>query len=390
MAGGKTDMAGPETIAAAAGQGPAAPRAIPALTGIRGVAACWVVLYHVDTNLGAIVAALPWRGAALVRAGYLGVDLFFLLSGYVLAHSYFHRARADMRSTLRAFWIGRVFRIMPLNTVMLLLLLVLANGFPGPYWSDAPLAASTFWACLLLIQSWGFSDPTSWNFPAWSLSAEWAAYAALPFILIAGQWARRPAQALAAATASLAVLVLVMVTLGEQRLHHVWLLGLPRCLCQFAAGAFLWRAVDLGAARRCPPDALLALGLGALAVAVAVPGLDLVAPFAFAAIILACALDSRLAGRLFANRLALMLGWISFSIYLSHAIILNAGKFVVMRAGLDMTSPTTAMLMVAVLVAVIFGVSHLTWRFVELPGQAAGRRWQQARGRPGLRRPVVP
>ncbi|GGI67616.1 acyltransferase [Polymorphobacter multimanifer] len=374
------------TLPLAADVLPSGTRGIPALTGIRGVAACWVVLYHIGTNLDAIAPALPVRDMALVRAGYLGVDLFFLLSGYVLAHSYFRRADTGMGSTLQVFWIGRVFRIMPLNTFMLLLLSLLATAFPAPFWSDAPLAASTFWACLLLVQSWGFSNPTSWNFPAWSLSAEWAAYEVLPLILLAGRYARSAAIALAAALASLLVLVLIMLTLGEQNLHHVWLLGLPRCLLQFAAGAFLWRSLDLGLLRRGNPDAVLATGLCGLAIAVAAPGLDLVAPFAFAAIIIGCAMESRLANRLFANSTAMFLGSISFSIYLSHAIIINGCKLVLARTGVELASPPAAALLVLTLIGAILAVSTLTWRLVERPGQDAGRWCVQALGRSRLRR----
>lgn len=63
-------------------QGPAAAD-LPALTGVRFIAAFWVLCYHAVPRTG-----LPAPVAAVVDAGYSGVSLFFVLSGFILTHAY--------------------------------------------------------------------------------------------------------------------------------------------------------------------------------------------------------------------------------------------------------------------------------------------------------------
>ena len=53
-------------------------RDIPALTGLRGIAALWVVFFHLEYG-----SAIP-----IIEKGYLGVDIFFILSGFILMHAY--------------------------------------------------------------------------------------------------------------------------------------------------------------------------------------------------------------------------------------------------------------------------------------------------------------
>ncbi len=65
---------------------------IPSLTSLRGIAAIWVVLFHIDVcifyrGLGSI---LPKEGSGLIAQGYLWVDFFFILSGFIITHVYSH------------------------------------------------------------------------------------------------------------------------------------------------------------------------------------------------------------------------------------------------------------------------------------------------------------
>ena len=90
---------------------------VRSLTGIRGLAAMWVVLLHGTTQL------MPDNGIArlpFIAKGYLAVDLFFVLSGFVLVMSSQRSFSADFGLAVRRFYIGRVFRVYPLNIVTLL------------------------------------------------------------------------------------------------------------------------------------------------------------------------------------------------------------------------------------------------------------------------------
>ncbi len=96
-----------------------------ALTSARGVAAWWVVLYH----LRGALAAPPLKVEAVLAKGYLAVDFFFLLSGFVLALRHGERLRGGGIAVVPDFLRRRVARIWPLHAVLLgfaLLLLVLA------------------------------------------------------------------------------------------------------------------------------------------------------------------------------------------------------------------------------------------------------------------------
>ena len=101
------------------------PQSLPALTGIRGFAACWVVLFHVD---GLLAPYLPGIGrVSFFRSGFRGVDLFFLLSGFVLMHANGQDFRTIRQTELTRFAILRFTRIYPLNTMVLCLIAALGR-----------------------------------------------------------------------------------------------------------------------------------------------------------------------------------------------------------------------------------------------------------------------
>jgi peptidoglycan/LPS O-acetylase OafA/YrhL len=161
---------------------------LPALTGLRFLAALWVVLYHVFAN---------WRPQMLPRAhpidppiwqfidasvggiitlGFSGVSLFFLLSGFILTYVY-----ADDRELLspRTFWIARFARLYPTYAVASLLAL-------APYiWSPDPLSRPmpTVPLVMSMLQAWYPPSAMAWNPPAWSLSVETFFYLLFPFVL---------------------------------------------------------------------------------------------------------------------------------------------------------------------------------------------------------------
>lgn len=345
---------------------------VPALTGIRGFAASWVVVFHLKSLLERLDVLPAVAGSRVVGYGYLAVDLFFLLSGFILARAYADRPRT--MAGVRGFYLNRVFRIMPLNTVCLFAMLALVTAVGQGYWTTMPLGVGSFVAAFFLVQSWGTGSATTWNLPAWSLSAEWLAYVVFPLGLLALAGVRTRGVAAAGTLAALALLVVVMVARGDATLEHTWLLGLPRCLLQFTAGMFLWRWVALGPPLR-TGDAWLAGGAALLAVAIAVPALELAAPFAFGALIVACAAGGRWTDRLFGNRVAAFVGEISFSVYLVHFLLVGCFAWGAQALSLGLAPVPARIAYAAAALACIYAVAAVTWRFVELPGQAAGRRW---------------
>ena len=154
-------------------------REIGALTGLRGVAACWVVEYHVHER-APLLPGSPL--GTMLRHGYLAVDLFFVLSGFVMALSYEGLfAGGASRRALGTFALRRLARIYPLYaavtgaSVLLFLHFALATGAPC-----RPLLAMLPYN-VPLLQTWGFGDGIVGQ--SWSVSAEMAAYVLFPFLL---------------------------------------------------------------------------------------------------------------------------------------------------------------------------------------------------------------
>jgi len=107
-------------------RGRSGPEHLASLTPLRGIAALWVVLFHYCWHFPAVHAD---RYTGAVYKGYLAVDLFFMLSGFVISHVY-HGAFA-LRVTgrrYRDFLKARIARIYPLHLTVLLLFVVTALG----------------------------------------------------------------------------------------------------------------------------------------------------------------------------------------------------------------------------------------------------------------------
>ena len=316
------------------------------LTGARGLAAWAVVFYHLRRS----VEGVPAPVAAVLGKGYLAVDFFFLLSGFVIWLAWHERVAAE---TTR-FWQKRVARIFPLHLAMLglaiaLALLATARGRPDPAfpWAELPLHVA-------LVQAWGTTTGLHWNDPAWSISAELAAYLLFPLLVRAVDWRRWRTPALVGAAA--AVLLALHVVMAAPTLGtDIPRLGLVRCLAEFTVGTIV-AAIYLRGGRALPP---LATGLACLgAWAVGEPE-TLAVPAAFAALLLALA---RHESSVLARRPFHWLGAISYATYLLHFLLWKAVKLALPAL---LAPPWVALLYCG---AVLAG-SHLLYHRLELPAQ---------------------
>jgi peptidoglycan/LPS O-acetylase OafA/YrhL len=340
-----------------------------ALTGLRGIAAWWVALYHFRFEFP---AGMPGWALPIVSRGYLAVDLFFILSGFILALNYANKVGTLESGAVRGFLIARVARIWPLHAVMSLLFLLnplailffstqknIAGRYPLDHWVMS----------LFLVQNWGFTSKMDWNVPAWSISTEWAAYLLFP-LLIAFAWrvARSRLAALVGLVVMLAVIALVFRAIGAHSVDaDIPRYGLLRCLLEFTTGLFLYRAWSLG---RVSPLAHVVLAIVAVATIAAyamgvAPDWALL-PAGFAALIVLLASGKGVA-RVLAWGPILFLGEISYSTYLAHWFVRDWTKFVVM----DHYGQTLPLF---VFLGVTFVVSVLLFYGVEKPGRTWMRR----------------
>lgn len=158
-----------------------------ALTGLRFWLALWVILYHVTgpgTLLGGWAQPLSPSLRALVRGGYVSVNVFFVLSGFVLARGY--ASTCWNRERLAQYGVRRFARIYPVYALSIIVMIPFIVDVALP-WFRTPVSSSKSALLanyVLLLQGWSDKLPVNWNTPAWSLSCEIFFYAAFPLLAI--------------------------------------------------------------------------------------------------------------------------------------------------------------------------------------------------------------
>ncbi|MBV8685860.1 MAG: acyltransferase [Alphaproteobacteria bacterium] len=338
------------------------------LTSIRGIAAWWVVLFHLRLMLAPWLPG--WAIAGLGR-GNLAVDLFFVLSGFVIHLNYAGRVTRD-RAAVTDFLFRRFARVYPLHVLVLLGFLAYAGGAVAfGHATVEGQAPGYFVASLFLVQNWGFHDATRWNVPAWSISAELFAYLLFPILVSVLAPARRSAAVLVGGILALALSVhLFFFAFGLPFPYAIPQTGLFRCVAQFAMGMMLcelygrWKD-DKGLA------APLLLASAALAAAYVLVGAPVV-PLVWASLVLGLALGG--SGGLLGSRPAVWLGRISYATYLSHYLLLVLFKFAFVEEG----RPAAPALLVLYLLAVL-AASALLYHGFERPAQRRLLAWWKAR-----------
>jgi peptidoglycan/LPS O-acetylase OafA/YrhL len=198
------------------------PQNLKALTALRFIAAMWVVSFDYWHDLTAVTPRL-------VGKGYLGVELFFVLSGFILSHVYLQGFGARSFRYADFLW-ARLARVYPVHLVTLLGMAALVGGATllGIQAGDKALVWSSLPAQLTLTQAWGLGLHGGWNHPSWSISAEWFAYLTFPaFAWAAWRLRRRPGLALL-----LALVLVAALETGFERLA-----GFPLTQATIAWGA---------------------------------------------------------------------------------------------------------------------------------------------------------
>ena len=358
---------------------------IRALTGVRFFAALWVVVYHCTRHNRAILvehhADAHEIFSPLTSAGVRGVDLFFMLSGFVLALNYMDRlgGRLEVRATLRFLWL-RLARIWPLYMLVIVgagLLRIIRHDL----WDSAGTNPVTWTNLLrqgLMVQQWFPPDrgPTSWVGPAWSLSAEWLAYLLFPvLVLVVARFHRRMRARTLLLLAALTMVPLVVgIVMRGSMAGNVWIL---RILCEFTTGMLLCAAASR---LRLTPRVRQVAGIGALVsvaavvawlYAVRVLGAEfywsasvvvLFAPLIFFLAIGTGPLHDVLAGR------ALVLGGgLSYALYLVHSPMLNLFRDVTEFTGVFYLEPRMRVYAELMFIPVMVLAAYLLYRFFEEP-----------------------
>ncbi len=340
---------------------------IKALTGLRGIAALYVVLFHANG-----LVALPMQIRPFIRHGYIAVDLFFILSGFVMAMTYGHMFKDGFNlGNFKRFLMLRLARIYPLYILVtlvtaLLITTVLSETY---HFADDVLRALPY--NISMTHVWGLAY--SIVPPSWSISTEWAAYILFPLGVLLAMWGPRR-YALLGAVAAFGLLIFIAFgpywltlahnTKGQINVVHSYAPGtVLRCLTSFYLGLVAFRFRELIPARAALALAPLVIGLLCFRTT------DLWLIPAFGLLIMALSHDTGVVARLLHNRVVYWLGVISFALYLVHDIIQKIIFHSFPAWGIGRGIPGLAWL--AISLAACLGVAALAHYGYEKPS----RRW---------------
>ncbi|WP_176445543.1 acyltransferase family protein [Blastococcus mobilis] len=363
---------------------------IRALTGLRAVAATWVVLFHFRSLLTPYLDHLP-LAEPLVDAGWIGVELFFILSGFVIALRYLDEVggRPTPAVVARFVW-NRIARVWPAWAVLTVIMggwiwTLRSVGWDADVLGPHPDAdVLTMVRQLSMTQMWGEDNllGASYLIPGWSISAEWLAYLAFPLLAVLLRPLRRLHPAMNFLLAHLAITPLVVISYrtGPLDWSQNWLL---RIACAFTAGMLL--ALALRDMRTTPalqtwaarltwvtPLVVVLVSVWASWRAGGDPGVDFhgVAVLAFPALIAALAVSDRGTARWLARPALVYGGRISYCLYLVHFAVLEMALTVAWQdpaTRFHLTPELVLLMPLGILVA--FGLSALLHHGVEKPCQ---------------------
>ena len=291
---------------------------IPALTGLRGVAAMAVVFDHLHWT-----ATDPngWGLQQLINHGFLAVDVFFCLSGFLMVLSYrgLFEGRLTGRATAIFLW-RRLARVYPVYLVATLAFL----GLHILGWAATdPITPLLIGSNLTMTQHW--FQRVNYDPPAWSVSVEWAVYLVFPLLLLG---LRRLG---GRGCAVVAALCLASIALRYHTPEEVdeWRWGLLsfskggppyallRCLSDFVLGMLVLRAYEHPAVRtvlRHWASPIAAIFLAAMAG----PVPDEVVTALIPLLLLAACVEGSGVARALGARVCLFLGEVSYAVYLFH------------------------------------------------------------------------
>ncbi|MBO0676110.1 acyltransferase [Mycolicibacterium sp. S2-37] len=374
---------------------------IKALSGLRIVAAFWVVLFHFRPLLHQAAPDLATALAPVLDCGAQGVDLFFILSGFVLTWTYLDRMghRWSTQTTLRFLWL-RLARVWPVYLVTMHLaavwIIFTLNVGHVPSEAADQLTAVSYLRQILLVQLWfqPFFDGSSWDGPAWSISAEWLAYLLFGALVLVVFRVARVTRARAliwlALAASLPPTLLLMAT-GEFYTPWSWL---PRIVMQFTAGALACAAVrklrltDRARARAGYLSLVIAGGIvGGIYYLDAHPPASIrdasgLVDVLFVPLVVTLAIGAGSLPRVLSTRVMVYCGHISFGLYMVHELVHTAWNWVVVQFDITLTPGPAATLVVGGLIGISLLAAVVLYHVVEEPARLWMRRMVDVRDTP--------
>ncbi|MEM6899734.1 MAG: acyltransferase [Pseudomonadota bacterium] len=362
-----------------------------ALDSWRGICALLVCLFHFP----AVGVVTEW---AFFKNGFLFVDFFFVLSGFVIAANY--EGKIKNRDNVFQFLWLRVGRLYPLHLVVFAAYLAfeLVKLFFGDahsaFTGDKPVEAIP--TNLLLLQAMGFHDDVTWNRPSWSISAEMYTYLIFALTLIfAGRFR------LAAYAGILTGAYVIIGVYNDGNLFVLHDYALFRCLAGFFAGTITWgiwrsQSIDRENSKSVSNwmiwtlmEIISILAVVVFTIHVRDISWSYLAPFIFSLAVFVFAFEKGRVSSILKRRFLVYLGALSYSTYMIHQFVIDRGLNVAAIAErvsdvaflrynaagyveLD-TAPFTSDILAIGYLAIVICVAGLTYRWIEVPCRDAFR-----------------
>jgi len=354
---------------------------IPSLTPLRGIAALFVVLFHYNDFLMFLEYSNINEWTLFIKKGYLWVDFFFILSGFIICHVYGVKLQEGSKHTLKKYLWARFSRLYPLHFFVLMLFLVMVFGlwyfFPDYYATEQPKFYRTydFFIQLFWLNTTGLTNSFGWNLPSWSIAAEWWTYIIAIWLI---PYLNRGFSTRIVVSWIIAIMCLMGITLTipDYRLDAIFALGTVRCLCSFTIGIGIYQAYLnlLDKETLWKRDSSFLLLILATIIILHFGWYDIIVIPFFASLILAASLNRTKVQAILNNRFLTVLGDVSFSLYMIHILVLiNWWNWVTLYfkpayPGLDPSSGVK-FAWLGVIIVICWGLSYLTYTYIELPAQ---------------------
>jgi peptidoglycan/LPS O-acetylase OafA/YrhL len=363
---------------------------LSAIEGLRGYLALWVVICHVLWVSGVAQEGIP-EALRVLRDGSYAVDIFVIVSGFVI-----FLLLDTQRATYQQFILRRFFRLFPLFIALFVVSIPLsrlslwnvahASQYLTPEYVQSLTGTMTSWwqnfswhVPLHLVMLHGTvpayllpDAPGAFLVPAWSVSLEWQFYLVAP---LAYRMAISSNRFVRLGLLGICALAFVEARLGPWVNYGAFL---PFHVEYFVVGGASYFVYKYRS-RLAPANAWFAVMCGASAAFLAFRGLSWTIPvglwFVFFGVVLErpSSLSSRLTSPIFTNAVSQHLGKISYSIYLSHILVIALMQYLLLAWLPQLSLTGHILLLLSLTFTVTVAVSTALHRYVETPGIAWGR-----------------
>ncbi|WP_298537122.1 acyltransferase [uncultured Algibacter sp.] len=362
---------------------------IYSLTPLRGLAALLVILFHYDIwlMLRGFPRLIDTKYSSIITNGYVWVDFFFILSGFVICHVYGKKLENRTRKVIKKYLWARFTRLYPLHVFIMLLFvlqtIVLFQLFPDYATEKWKWCRSIpdFFIHLFFLQTTGIIDRPVWNVGSWSIAAEWWTYIlAIGLIPLLNKGHKH----LNIVSGILAFFGFVFIAYQnpEFKLDEFYGLGTLRCIFGFTIGIVVYQVYSILVHKQSiwSKDWMFYIMLlGSLSVLHFNLYDVIVIPF-FGAFILCAALNNGRPYKWLNSKPLIFLGNISYSTYLIHLFWIYLWlmwlDLYFIPANPNLTPGLSdKILWLFILLILIIGSSYLTYKHVEIPAQKKLRHW---------------